>query len=317
MVRTGSFQYLKYGWETAPGTENATRTKIFGKEQKMGALSFKTNVQALREMDTIEVGSFGFMGNEGNATLNWVLSNPWFFRGLFASPVKAGTAPTTYTYDSSVSAAKIISTMSIEAGYDAETQDLVRVLLGVIFSNCTISCKVGDFVRVSAGIQWGKEKAIGTTVASGVAEDSGSSFPFTFVHGALAVDGVTLSQVQSADITFTMNSDLLREINTADATDGYRKGFDITGKFQVSQVDKTYVQKVMDRAEISSTPDLVLTFSNGLAGASMKKIVITCTGLALGEHDNNVEPVEAIFENVSWQIRNVVVVASNQTTTEP
>lgn len=316
MVRTGSYQYLKYGWESTYGG-GASKTKIFGKEQKLSSLSFKTNVQALREMDTIQVGDFGFMGNEGNATLNFVLSNPWFFRGLFASPVKTGTAPVTYTYDSSVTAAKQISTMAIEAGFDAETQDLVRTLLGVIFTNLTISCKVGDFVRVSSGIQWANESAIGTSVSSAVAEDAGSSFPFTFVHGSLDVDGTTLAQVQSADITFTMNSDLLRAINTAGAADAFRRGFDVTGKFQLAQVDKTYIQKVMDRAEISSTPDLVLTFSNGLSGASMKKIVITCTGLALTDHDNNLEPVEAIFENVSWQVRNVVVVASNQTSAEP
>lgn len=317
LVRTGAYSYIKYDWESAYGGDDATKTKIFGKEQKLTPMTFTPNMQALRQLESIEVESYGFMRNEGSGTLEWVLSNPWWLRGIFSNPTKAGSAPVTYTYDSSVAASKDIESMAIEVGFDAETQDIVRTLLGVIFKNVNLTARVNDFARVSSSIQWTKEGTVGTSVGSGVSEDSGSAFGYTFVHGSLSVDGSLLAQVQSADISFALNSDPLWGLNSANGADAFRRGFDITGKFQVSEVDKTLFQKVLDRTEINTTPDLVLTFSNGLSGASEKSITFTGTGLGLSEHSVNHEPVEPVFDNINWQIRNMVVTADNQTASEP
>ena len=75
-------------------------------------------------------------------------------------------------------------------------------------------------------------------------------------------------------------------------------------------------------AQIASTPqetvgggatEFRLTFEK----SSSEKIVITLTGLAINDHGvSGLEPVEPVFEDISWTAKTISVVATSAATAE-
>ena len=55
-----------------------------------------------------------------------------------------------------------------------------------------------------------------------------------------------------------------------------------------------------------------------MTGASQKTIKITLSGVSPTEHSvSGIEPVEPVFESITWQAKSAVVVAENAETAEP
>lgn len=321
MVFTGANSYVKYGWESTFGTKSSSLTKVFGLQQKVSNWSLTNNRKVLGTLNQVEPQSFAYGQQTGTLSVDFVLSNPWIFRALYGAPSSVTTgSPEVHTFPHATSGQqKTIEPFSVEVGVELGATDQVRSPLGCVLNSLTIRTSVDDLVNCTADISYGKEGDATTTLDSSPPTDD-VDFPFTFAHGALTWGGATVAEIQSADISFTQNASLLYTLNSHQATGAYRQLFEITGNFQSSMLNSTKFAQLLDQIEKPNTAEvasgLVLTFTNGGTGSNEKSITITGTGLSIGTHSvSGIEPVNPIFEDISWQIRSATVVARNNIST--
>ena len=172
----------------------------------------------------------------------------------------------------------------------------------------------------------GIENAPGTvTTAASVPDGTAQTeFPYTFAHGRLKINNTVVAELQDVDITFAQNASLLYNVGTNQAVDAYRQIFDVTGNFRASHTDKEFLDYTLNQiakgtgttyAEtIGGTPELELKFTKD----DNEDITITGSGLAPTDFGiTGIAPVEPIFENISWRIKNVTVVANDLATAVP
>jgi hypothetical protein len=328
MVRTGSSGYLQYGKESS-FAGGATQTRVFGLEQKITGITWKNNQIPLTALNDLEVQCFAYGKNEGNASVEFVVSNPWFFDLLLDAVDTTGSGgdfthiwssdKTALTADNS--GIVIPHTFHIEHGFDAETNNVVRNMKGAVLQNVTLKAALGETVKATADIIWGNEDNISTTLDTTIAADD-IKFPYTFAHAKLELpDGSVIAQLQEFEITFNMNSELLYGMGSANAVGVFRKIFEMTGKFKAATVDSTQLQRVRDAADgttaATGVATLQITLTNNLATTNEKAIILDFTGVGVSEHQTEMSPGEPVFETLSWQLRSVQVTANNGVATPP
>ena len=316
MVRTGSSTYLQYGKEGS-FSGGATATRVFGLQQKFTGITWKNNQIPLTQLNNIEVASFAYGKNEGSGSVEFVMSNPWIFDIMLDGVDKTGTTNDySYLWSSDKSALTADNTdintpnsVHIEYGFDAETQSVTRNMKGVLVNSFNLKSTINETVKCSTELLWGLEDAIDTSYTAGTVTD-GVEFPYTFAHAELLspTSGSTVAQIQDFDITFSTNSELLYTLNSPNAAGGFRKIFEMTGKFKAAMVDKSELQKVIDRTESAT---LKVTLTNGLSTTNEKSITLAFTGVGVSEHTTDTSPGEPVFENLSFQMRSVNVTANN------
>jgi hypothetical protein len=321
MVRTGAHGTLKYGEESSFGG-GATATRPFGLQQAINSLSFKNNQIALTQLNNIEVDSYAYGKNEGSGSIDFVLSSPWVFDAILGGVDTSGSSSNySHIWDSNSSNLTANNTgiaspksFDIEVGFDTKTStDVVRHLKGTLFSSLNIKSSIGETVTGALDFIYGKVDTITTSIGSPIAD--GVDFPYTFSHASIELlDGTTIAEVQDFDISFTSNTELLYEQGSANAVGGFRKLFEMTGKFNASFIDKTQLQRVFDRTELAT---LTVEFTNGLSGTSEKAIKVEFAGVGLSEHSLSIVPNEPVFEDLTFQMRNVKVTANNSVATVP
>lgn len=328
MVRTGSSGYLQYGKE-ATFAGGATQTRVFGLEQKITGITWKNNQIPLTALNDLEVQCFAYGKNEGNASVEFVLSTPWIFDLLLDAVDTTGSASDfTHIWSSDKTALTadnsgivIPHTFHMEHGLDAETNNVVRNMKGCVLQNLTIKASLGETIKCTTDMIWGNEDAVSTTLDTTIAADD-IKFPYTFSHATLELpDGSVVAQLQEFEITFNMNSELLYGMGSADAVSVFRKIFEMTGKFKAATVDKTQIQRVFDAADgttaATGLATLQITFTNNLATTNEKSIVLDFTGVGVSDHQTEMSPGEPVFETLSWQLRSVQVTANNSISTSP
>ncbi len=328
MVRTGSSGYLQYGKE-ATFAGGATQTRVFGLEQKLTGVTWKNNQIPLAALNDIEIQCYAYGKNEGAGSVEFVVSNPWFFDIILDAVDTSGSASDyTHIWNSDKTALTanntgvvIPHTMHIEHGFDAETADVVRNMKGVVINSLTLKATLGETVKATAELAWGNEDAVGTSVDSTIAVDD-IKFPYTFAHATLELpDSTVVAQLQEFEITFNVNTELLYGMGSANAVSAFRKIFEMTGKFKAATVDKTQIDRVFNAADGTTSNEgiatLQITLTNGLATTNEKAIILDFTGVGVSEHSTEMQPGEAVFENLNWQMRNVQVTANNSIATPP
>jgi hypothetical protein len=326
MVRTGSSGYLQYGKESTFGG-GATQTRVFGLEQKLSGITWKNNQMPLTALNDIEVQCYAYGKNEGSGSVEFVLSTPWIFDILLDAVDTSGSAlDYTHIWNSDKTAltadnSGVVNphTMHIEHGFDAETADVVRNMKGVIINTLSLKASLGETVKATAELAWGKEDAVSTSVDTTIAADD-IKFPYTFAHATLELpDSTVVAQLQEFEINFNMNTELLYGMGSADAVSAFRKIFEMTGKFKAATVDKTQIQRVFDAADGTTVntgvATLQITLTNDLATTAEKAIILDFAGVGVSEHQTDMSPGEAVFETLSWQLRNVQVTAHNSVAT--
>jgi hypothetical protein len=323
MVRTGAHGTLKYGEESSFGG-GATATRPFGLQQSVGSLSFKNNQIALTQLNSIEVQSFAYGKNEGSGSVDFVLSSPWVFDAILGGVDTSGSSSdyshiwdsdsTNLTADNT--GIKVPKSFDIEVGFDSKTStDVVRHCKGSLFNSLNIKSSIGETVTGSMDFLYGVVDTITTSIGSPIADDV--AFPYTFSHASLQFpdgSGNVIAEVQDFDISFSSNTELLYEQGSASAVGAFRKLFEMTGKFNASFIDKAQLQKVFNRTELAT---LTAIFTNGLTGTSEKSIKIEFAGIGLSEHSLSIAPNEPIFEDLTFQMRNVKVTAGNSISAVP
>ena len=322
MVRTGAHVYVKYGWEgTTYGVlgSGLTADKKFGLQDKMSSLTLTNNKVNLAKLNQNTVDKFAYGQQQGTASMSFTLSSPWIIGSILGTPTKAGTTPFTYTYPQTSGLPKTARTIQVEVGYDGLAADIVRTLKGGIVGSLSISASVGGLVDCSADITYGVETAPSTTLTAAPSKPA-EEFPYTFAHAELYFAGALVAQCQDASLSLAQNAELLYGLGQHSAATAYKRVLDITGSFKASWLNQTLLDDLL--AQIAATPqetvgggatEFRLTFEK----SSAEKIVITLTGLAINDHGvSGLEPVEPVFEDISWTAKTISVVATSAATAE-
>jgi hypothetical protein len=325
MVRTGAHVYIKYGWEgDTYGVLDATGAgqvadKKFGLQDKMSSLTLTNNKVNLAKLNQNTVDKFAYGQQQGSASMSFTLSNPWIIGAILGTPTKAGTTPFTYTYPQTSGLPKTARTIQVEVGYDGLAADIVRTLKGGIIGSLSISASVGGLVDCSADITYGIETAPSSSLGTAPTKPS-EEFPYTFAHAELYFAGALVAQCQDASISLAQNAELLYGLGSHSGAAAYKRVLDITGSFKASWINQTLLDDLL--AQIAAVPqetvgggatEFRLTFEKSAA----EKIVITLTGLAINDHGvSGLEPVEPVFEDISWTAKTISVVATSAATAE-
>lgn len=310
-VHTGAHVYSEWDFESAFGGGDATKTKVFGMDEKITSIVTQNNQMALPQLNSVEVAAFAYGQEFKRLSVDWVLSNPWWLELLLNGRATAGAGPFTHTY----TVLKVVKSFALELGFEGGTANVVRTLDGSVLNSVTMRSGMNELVRCSGEVICGKEAAIGTSLDATPPTDD-IAFPYTFVHGTikLPASGSVVAELQSMELTMNQNAELVYGHGSKVATGAFRKLWEVTGRFNASMVDAVQLQRVLDRAELA---DIELKFTNGLAGTAERTITITGTGVGVSEQSYSAAGVEPVFEDLIWQIRSLTAVATNNTSLPP
>jgi hypothetical protein len=307
MVGTGVGAYVQYGYESAFKTEQTTRDKPFGMNQKVTSLRTSSGKIELPQLAKSEIQDFAYGAKSWELSMEWVLSNPFWLKALmggYTAPTET-TAPYLHVYTGN---ALNLQSMSVEVGFDTDT-DVVRVLLGTMMKSATISATLDNTVNVSATMVAADEKTIGATLDTTPAADT-IAFPYTFVQGSLEMpDGTALTQIQSVELTIDNSAEVLKALNSAVGVAGYKKLVRYSGSFSGAVLTKSRIQDVLDQAS-GEKATMALKFTTG-SGATLKEIDIVGTTVAFDENTVRYEAGEPVFEDTPFQIASVTINAKN------
>lgn len=319
MARSASSSYVEFGYEGTFGGGSLLAMR-FGKEEKANGLEFDNNQIPLGQLYDPEVECFVYGQNKGGVTMEYVLAHPWILSSVFGNPTSVLDTGSrydhTWTSDVSTNAGiRDISTMHLQIGFDGITGNVVRNAKGVVCPSLGFKMSLNEPIRMTQKLIWGKEDTVGTTLDTTLGTN-GTFTPYTFVHASIQLtSGTTIATVQDFELNLDTNAELLYGLGDANSIDAWRKILTMTGKINLTMLDKTNIDRVMARQEVA---DMVVTISNGLSGDSLKNIVMTFTGIGLSLHTNSgIEPGELVLENVDFQCRSVTIVAKNDSTAQP
>ena len=341
MVRTGASSYVRYDWEDTFGTSafNDSTHKAFGLNAKLGSWTLGHSPKELPRLNQVEVAQYAFGQQTGSLSVDFVLSNPWIFRALYGAQATTGSGPYVHTWGTTgdVSGAKTVTPFSVEIGFASESENIVRTATGCILNSLSIGATIDGTVDCSADITYGNEADNGTSYHSSPPNDD-VNFPYTFAHGSLhwyGDDGADtdsdtskVAELQSANVSFAQNPALLYSIGSHRSVSAFRRVFDITGSFTAAWVNNDKLLQLLDQIEKPVTKssirsgvagaavDALLTFDNGGSGTAKKSITIKLSGVSPDSVSiDGIQPVEPVFENISWRAKTASVVADNNIAT--
>ena len=334
VILTGARGYVKYDFEASYGSAvSGNSNKRFGLQERVSSWTLNNNRIVMPTLNQTEPEKFAYGQETGALSIGFVLSNPWIFGGLYGVPTATGSSNDyTHTWQKSANKTKDVRSFTTEIGLQQPSANLARTLKGCILRNFSISTNVGAIVECTTDIGYSNEDAPSTTFVSPVAGASDPTFPYTFAHATLKLNNAIVAKIQSADIAWNQNPDMLWGLGSHQAVDAYRRVFEITGTFSASWVDKTLLDHILAQVQIpnaasyeevvgdkgsSSDPEIELKFTNGLATTAEKSITITLTGVSPTEHSvSGLEPVEPVFEQIQWQAKSAIITAGNSESSE-
>lgn len=313
-VRTGAAAFVQWKPESTFKTPVATKIP-FGYEAKVSSFSITNNRIPLTALNSRTIQTFAYGQTKGSVGIDWVLSNPFFFRMIFGAPSIGTTLPYTYTY--TVAGVNCPESFTMDIGVDQQTTDTNRQLAGCLLNSVSIRSSIGDVVRCSADIMYAAEHAT-STLATPVSEDIAKAIPFTFAHGSLEYDSgsglAILAEVQDIDLTINQNADFLYAQGSSIAASSFKKLLEITGSFTLTFKDINLLKEIFAQQKATNSfasgvttriegIQLRLVFDNGETGSSNRDVRITLDGISIGDIGVSIEPNEPIMQNVSFQAR--------------
>ena len=317
---SASSSYADYGYESTFGGGVSTNGIKFGKEVKVTGLEFKNNQMPLGQLYSPEIESFAYGKNEGKCSVDYVVSNPWFFQSILGVSVPTNSAGVySHTWNSNPTTTptmRDIKSMALKLGFKVNT-DYKRTAVGVVCPSLSLKMALNETVKATQELVWGEE-TVNQVFAAPTGVEMAGAIPYTFVHASITnpLTGSTLASVQSFDLNINSNAELIYGMGSKLSVDAYRKILELTGKVSIVLYDSDFLESVYNRAEAAN--DLVVTISNGGSGTALRSIVMTFTGCSFSSHDSaGVEPGELLLENLDFQCKHVTVVAKNTTTVIP
>jgi hypothetical protein len=309
--------YANYGYETTYGTVAASAPRVFGPGQKL-TINRKNNMEPIYGLGSRNASTLVAKKYEGTASVEFLLANGSFFRGVLGTVTDGGSAPYTHTY----AEANTLPGISILTGSELGTTDEVVALVGCVVKTCTLTAAVDEVAKVKLDLFYKTE----TLATSGIGSQVAETFePFVFSHGTLEIPNSTaISYVQSFELTVDNSSELIWSLGARVGTAQVSKARKYTFKLNVAYSDPTiFLQKFLgaSAAPDTDTPaaqaTLELTFTNGLTGSDQRSIVILLTNVYFDTYDMNKDVNEVLKEDMSgYALGCTSVVWSNNTASD-
>jgi|TARA_R110000824_G_scaffold356890_2_gene544188 hypothetical protein len=335
-VYTSAGASIMYGLEAANayGTP-VTANKTFGLNSRVTSLSVTTNRIDFNKLGQREPTAFAYGQQQGRLGVGFVMdtrTSHEVFGSLYGEDANGSTP---FEYPATLGEGQaVVEGRSLTTQIQLQTSQntlsgsnkkvlITRKLIGCIVNSLGLSTSIGEPLNVSVDMTFGQEDTTNTTHAtsgtSSQVDINASGRPFTFAHGTLSVwNGSAMQavgEVQSVDVNFNQNAELLYKLGSHYATQSYRKVLDITGRFQTTFKDITLLQHLLEQAsdstnltakggiaEDSSSPTVAakLVFDN--PQDTSKKLTIELTGLSFDEHSvTGLEPVEVVYQELPFK----------------
>jgi len=320
-IRTGASAFVDVQYEDSyNGPTSGNLLHLFGKDQNASGIEFANGQEPVPQLYRSTYESFLYGKNAGSCTVDFTMSNPFFFSSMMNNPSQTESSGVYTQTWSSGTVNRDIRSMKVRFGMESPggSNDILQTATGVIATSVNIKTALDQPVSVSEALTWGNDTIVDNAELPVIGSDLDFT-PYNFVNGELKVtpDGgseFTVGTLQDVDLTINISSEHLYQVGSANPVDAYRKLFDITGKFNVAYEDATYSEYVRDRKEQTNA---VLTFSNGETGDDARTITVTLSGVGIPSTSRSVAPGEPIFEDVDFQAREITVVAVNETAFSP
>lgn len=278
---SGANAQIAYGWETTFGT-SGTVNKAFSQGVKVPTYDIDNDpefIYAIGSQDIQRQIAKTFKGTWG---VEFILSDPWWFRSILGGAPKdtAGT-PNVHVWEASTQGLAISQTpMTILYGFNLET-DSAQMMVGSIANNATLTCAVGDPIRVRLE-GWFKNLTKNTTLP---AQISPVEEPMTFAYGSLkfSTSGTlaVISDIQSVELTFNRNNEPIYGLGSRYPSNQLAKQREWSLRISSNyEQDSDFFNAVLGSTIAPVTNPLEvggaeLVISNGLTGASMRSFAIT------------------------------------------
>jgi len=335
-VYTSGGASVHYGLEAANAYGTAvTANKTFGLNTRVTSLSLTTNRIDFNKLGQREPTAYAYGQQVGRLGVGFVMdtrTSHEIFATIYGEDAN-GSTPFEYPAllkegQAPVAGRSLTTQVQLQTPQNTASTAKVlvtRKLIGGVVNTLGMSTSIGEPLNASLDITFGKEDNNTTHATSGTSTQTGinaAGKPFTFAHGELSVwNGSALqpvAEVQSVDINFNNNAELLYKLGSHYATQSFRRVLDITGRFQTTFKDITLLQHLLDQASDSTN----LTAKGGIAEASAsgsnspvaaklvftnpqdssKTLTIELNGLSFDEHSiSGLEPVEVVYQELPFK----------------
>ena len=302
-ARAGGLVSVDYDWETGFTSGNATMSssKTFGRGQRVTNVDVRENPEVIYELGYREAQAVAYKQYEGSMSVEWIYSNPWFFKAFMGvesdSALSGGVYTHTYTKTSGV-----IPSMEVDVGFAASSGNITRKLQGAVIDSLTLTGAINDVIRVKATIPFFKEPSITLSYGAPVID---TFAPLTFANATLVINGNTIAEVQSFEISANNNIQPIFGLGSYLAQGAIPTQFDVVGRLSVTMKDASFIG--MLRSEQTSA---ALLITNGATSNSLVTTNIYMTGLNFGEHTVSYQPNQIIIENLPITVRNIPTITA-------
>ena len=179
-----------------------------------------------------------------------------------------------------------------------------KKLIGVVPATLKMSVGTGDTVNISMDCEYKTFTTGSVSSTSSIIDDNRT---FTFYHGDIKVDGVSLGIIESFDVSLGGNPELLYGIGDFKAQGVIGRQINVSGKMVVLASDIVALQKYFG---IDGTTEpqasgvdkqIVLTFTeNNVDGTVNRVATFTIDGVVYSEISNELKPNEKIALDMSF-----------------
>lgn len=330
---SGAFGYVNYGFEAAAtyGTVAASFPRPFGQGTKI-SISRKNNMERIHGLGARNASANVAKKFEGTATIEFLLGAgdttlahggaSWLRAVLGAIPndAVAGSA-WTHTYAESNTLASFSVANALELG-----TDYVSALIGCKVQSCTITAAVDEVAKVRLECPYRTETVASAGIGNAVTP---TEVPLTFAQGTLTGKaGVTIGYVQNVELTITNNVEMVWGLGSRYSTAGPEKTRTYDVRMTVDFSDVTLLLENWAGTTVPYTASalatlnpagiaLVLTFTNGGAGAALRGVSFTFANFYLNEHTLPLDVNEVVKEDVTgWALSCTNIIVTNAQATD-
>ena len=319
-VYTGGSASVFYGYEATFGTtaSSAAIKYPFGLNQKVTNFSVNNTRLNFNKLGQVETTEFAYGQQAGSLGIGFVFDDTQaslLFASIYGTIAAGGLYPLNKDQGSGTTT-QVGRTLTTEIAVQTGSNHKLRQLSGCVVNSLGLSTSIGEPVNGNIDMTFGKEVSSvvagsGDISPQNLEEQAGK--PYTFAHGSFQVSNgtslVNIGEVQSADVNWTQNSELLYGLGSHYAQSAFKKTLDISGKFKTSFKNETMATHVLDQAKSSSNTVTLPNASMGVGIELMftngsKSMKIELHDVAIGDYSvSGIEPVEPIFEDISWKAK--------------
>jgi hypothetical protein len=304
MVKSGANSYLVVGIQPDFNTPATTLDKTIGRSAQLSNDSSKNNATALFDIGSRAAQEVIKLKLENSVSMSAKFSNIVPFQ-LVMKEVSAETTDdnadgyltSIYTIDDSFIPKALTVEYEVVDGY-------YKKLIGVVPATLKMSVGTGDTVNISMDCEYKTFTTGSVSSTSSIIDDNRT---FTFYHGDIKVDGVSLGIIESFDVSLGGNPELLYGIGDFKAQGVIGRQINVSGKMVVLASDIVALQKYFG---IDGTTEpqasgvdkqIVLTFTeNNVDGTVNRVATFTIDGVVYSEISNELKPNEKIALDMSF-----------------